>query len=294
MRKIFYILMNICFASILMCCSNPNKYFSLPLQRPEPGEFSIFLCFGQSNMEGCSIAEQCDYENIPDNFLTMITANCDVKHYGQERYTWRKATPPLARYYAGLSPASQFGKKLIQKFPDNSSIGIVMVAIGATPIEVFDKDKYKEYCNREDIEDCVKEWLLEYDNNPYEVLISAAKEAQKKGVIRGILLHQGENNCLDSTWPKSVKKIYNNIINDLNLNPRETPLLAGELLRTEYGGICGEHNRIIAKLPDVLPNSYIISSYGLTGKDVFHFSSSGYRLLGERYANTLLELYGLY
>ena len=49
---------------------------------------------------------------------------------------------------------------------------------------------------------------------------------------------------------------------------------------------------MIAKLPEVLPNSYIISSKGLTGKDIFHFSSEGYRLLGERYAEKLLELYG--
>ena len=107
------------------------------------------------------------------------------------------------------------------------------------------------------------------------------------------MLHQGENSLNDSDWPKSVKKIYNDIINDLNLNPEETPLLAGEVLRADQGGICGEQNKIIAKLPDVLPNSYVISSYGLTGKDCWHFSSEGYRLLGERYADKLLELYGL-
>lgn len=236
--------------------------------------------------------EECDYKNIPDNFLTMVTANCDVEYYGQERYTWRKAVPPLARYNAGLSPASQFGKKMMQNLPDNASIGIVMVAVGCTPIEAFDKDQSKEFYKRNDVPEYVKEWLLEYDNDLYGILISAAKQAQKSGKIRGILIHQGENNCLDPKWPILVRKIYYDIINDLNLNPTETPLLAGEVLRAEYGGICWKQNEIIAKLPEVLPNSYIISSDGITGKDIFHFSSEGYRQLGERYADKLLILYG--
>ena len=102
---------------LFLGCTNSNKLsVSYNLQKPEPGEFSIFLCFGQSNMEGNAEIEECDYENIPDNFYTMITANCDVEYYGQERYTWRKAVPPLSRYYAGLSPANQFGKKCCKIF----------------------------------------------------------------------------------------------------------------------------------------------------------------------------------
>jgi hypothetical protein len=36
-----------------------------------------------------------------------------------------------------------------------------------------------------------------YGGNPYQYLVDMAKLAQKDGVIKGILLHQGESNAGD-------------------------------------------------------------------------------------------------
>ncbi len=104
-----------------------------------------------------------------------------------------------------------------------------------------------------------------------------AKEAQKVGVIKGILLHQGCSNCGDPLWPEMVKKIYNDILTDLNLNAEDVPLLVGETEREDMGGGCSYHNTVIAKLPEVIPNSYVISSEGIPGnsKDQWHFSAAG-------------------
>jgi hypothetical protein len=44
-----------------------------------------------------------------------------------------------------------------------------------------------------------------------------AKLAQKDGVIKGILLHQGESNTNDREWPNKVKGVYENLLKDLNL-----------------------------------------------------------------------------
>ena len=266
--------------------------------QPEPvpdGKMSVFLCFGQSNMEGNAAVEEQDRTGIPDNFKTMIVANCDVEHYGAKRYTWRKADPPLARFTTGLTPADYFGRKVASKLPSGERVGVVMVAIGGASIEAFEKETCEAYCNKSDHADWYKAYLKEYDNNPYKTLIDAAKEAQKSGVIKGILLHQGETNNTDPTWPERVKKIYDNIIADLGLNPQNCPLLAGEMLRQENGGICYGHNEVIAKLPDVLPNSYVISSEGCegNGQDGFHFNAEGYRILGERYASKMLALMGI-
>ena len=102
----------------------------------------------------------------------------------------------------------------------------------------------------------------EYDGDPYARLVEMAKLAQKDGVIKGILLHQGESNTNDTLWPKKVKIVYDNLMKDLNLNPKEVPLLSGEVVNEDQGGICASMNKIIAKLPETIPNSYVISSKG--------------------------------
>ena len=68
-----------------------------------------------------------------------------------------------------------------------------------------------------------------------------AKLAQKDGVIKGILLHQGESNTNDKEWPNKVKGIYDNLIKDLNLKAEEVPLLAGELVNADQKGRLREH-----------------------------------------------------
>ncbi len=258
----------------------------------EEPKMSIFLCFGQSNMEGNAAVEDQDRVDVPSNFKNMIVAKGDADHYGAARYTWRKADPPLARFTTGLTPADYFGRKMVEKLGADHEVGIVMVAIGGASIEAFEKDKCKEYCSRTDHADWYKNYLAEYDNNPYGVLVTAAKAAQKSGVIRGILLHQGETNNTDPTWPETVKAIYNNLLTDLGLDAAKCPLLAGEMLRQEEGGICWGHNAVIATLPTVIPTSYVISSEGCKGNGVdgFHFCAEGYRILGERYAAKMISV----
>jgi lysophospholipase L1-like esterase len=116
------------------------------------------------------------------------------------------------------------------------------------------------------------------------------KVAQQTGVIKGILLHQGESNTNDTDWPAKVAKIYRDLIADLNL-PGPVPLLAGETVNAEQQGATASMNTIIADLPKVLPNSYVISSKGCECRpDHLHFTPAGYRELGKRYAEKMLEL----
>ena len=87
--------------------------------------------------------------------------------------------------------------------------------------------------------------------------------------------------------------MYDNLMKDLNLNPKKVPLLAGEMVNTDQGGACASMNKIIATLPTVIPNSYIIPSTGCIGiKDHLHFSAEGYRELGKRYAAQMLSILG--
>lgn len=104
-------------------------------------------------------------------------------------------------------------------------------------------------------------------------------------------MHQGESNPNDTLWTRKVKAIYDNLMSDLNLNPQEVPLLAGETLSTEYRGKCAAFNQFINQLPEVLPNSYVISSEGCPGQpDGLYFTAEGYRILGKRYGDKMLSV----
>jgi hypothetical protein len=252
--------------------------------------FHIYLCFGQSNMEGQGTIEAQD-KTVNSRFKVMQAVTCS--NMGRTKGKWYTAVPPLCRCWSGLSPADYFGRTMIENLPASISVGVVNVSVAGCKIELFDKVNYQKYTSTI-TEDWLKNIIAEYNGNPYAHLVEVAKLAQKDGVIKGILLHQGESNTGDSQWPTKVKAIYNNLITDLGLNPDSVPLLAGEVVHADQGGLCASMNSIIAKLPQTLPNSYVISSSKCTDTaDNIHFNSAGYRELGKRYAGKMLSLMGI-
>ncbi|MEJ6642186.1 MAG: sialate O-acetylesterase, partial [Akkermansiaceae bacterium] len=137
----------------------------------------------------------------------------------------------------------------------------------------------------------MKSIIETYDGNPYKHLVKMGKRAQQDGVIKGILLHQGESNTNDKDWPVKVKAIYEDLLRELDLKAEEVPLLAGELVSEDQGGACANMNAIIRKLPDVIPTAYVVSSKGCESReDHLHFTPAGYRELGKRYAETIWSL----
>ena len=264
---------------------------SLPLsaQKPDP-DFFIYLCIGQSNMEAGAVPAPQD-ENFNDPRFSFMAA-VDMPNLGREMGHWYTAVPPICREGNNLGPVDFFGRKMIECLPEQYRVGVINVSVAGAKIELWDKDSYKEYIDGE--RDWMKAIVAQYGGNPYERLVSMARIAQKDGVIKGILMHQGESNSTDPLWPEKVKKIYDDLCRDLDLDPDETPLLAGELKYAEQGGVCADFNTtIMPRLPEVLPNAHIISALGCesTG-DQFHFSTEGMRLLGYRFADEMLQLQG--
>ncbi|MGY0034672.1 sialate O-acetylesterase [Pedobacter sp. NJ-S-72] len=250
-------------------------------------KFYIYLCFGQSNMEGNAKFEEQDTVNVNKRFKVLQAVDCpELKRV---KNTWYTAVPPLSRCNTGLTPADYFGRALLAGLPDDVTVGVINVAVGGCKIELFDKNNYQVYVTT------APKWMIgmidQYDGNPYGRLVELAKKAQKDGVIKGILLHQGESNVNDALWPQKVNTVYKNLLRDLNLEAEKVPLLAGEVVNADQGGICANMNAIIAKLPETIPNSYIISSKGCAvAEDKLHFNAAGYRALGKRYAEKMLAL----
>ena len=251
--------------------------------------FFIFLCFGQSNSEGFPGLEAQDKTPVDERF--QVLAAVDFPRMDRKKGNWYPAIPPLCRPSAGLCPADYFGRTLVSNLPPHIKVGIVNVSVAGCKIELFDKDSFQAYAAT------APGWMTNiinaYGGNPYQYLVDVAKMAQKDGVIKGILLHQGESNTNDKEWPKKVKGIYENLIQDLGLKAEAVPLLAGEVVNAEQHGACASMNSIIDDLPKTIPNSHVISSKGCTSRpDHLHFTPAGYRELGRRYAEKMLPLLG--
>ncbi len=284
-------------------------------QTPDPN-FHIYLAFGQSNMEGQkwgtdnkvsfddNVMLPVQYkQNVDPRFqvMTAVSGTYRLANGTSQQRTqgqWYTAVPPLARYNLGLSPADHFGRTLVAGIPNpNVKVGVIIVAVAGSAIEGFEKgDGANNYFNSRTGQDAyMKGFAAHYNNNPYNRLVTLAQEAQKVGVIKGIIMHQGESGAVsgDTTvWKTKVKGIYDNLLNDLKLAPNSIPILAGQAY--------GNNNKNISTLPNAIPGNlpgttnkiaHIISADGCaSGGDDLHFSYEGYKKLGERYGQKMLEL----
>ena len=259
---------------------------------PDPN-FHIYLAFGQSNMEGQGNIESQD-RTVDERFRVLWSADNASCNQGASKGKWSTAKPPLAHCNnAKLGPTDYFGRTMVEKTDSKIKVGVIVVAVAGCSIQLFDKANYQNYINSvKNTQSWMTGYINQYGGNPYGRLIDMAKKAQEDGVIKGIILHQGETDAGDGQWPSKVKKVYDNIIKDLGLDS-DIPFLAGEVLRT--GSSKGANNNI-AKLPQQSRNFYVVSSEGFNqalgdGQNV-HFTAQEYRDFGKRYAEKMVEVLG--
>ena len=256
--------------------------------------FYIFLCFGQSNMEGAAKPEAQDLKSPGPRFLWMPAVDYPAtdKLPARKMGEWYEAIPPLCRPNTGLTPADWFGRTMVESLPKNIKIGVIHVAIGGIDIKGFLTDSIDNYVKTK-APGWMKGMLEAYDNNPYKRLVTLAKKAQKDGVIKGILMHQGETNTGDPKWAGMVKQVYDNLCSDLNLKPEEVNLYAGNIVQAGGQGVCIGCKKQIDELPNTLHTAQVISSDDCTnGPDRLHFDAAGYRELGCRYAEAVARHLG--
>jgi hypothetical protein len=295
---------------------------------PDPKEkFHIYLAFGQSNMVGYlgppiggsgGNSDNLDwvasrgFDKPPENFMVMAAANDNKNPYGRKKGEWYPAKPPLVRNNTGLSPADFFGRTVAEAVADQGiRIGVIAIAVDGCHITLFSKDKdvFINYISAQ--EDWMRNQAVAYvdpgvggtipseafttGDYPYKRMVDLAKLAQKEGVIKGIIMHQGESggNLPGKTYAQTVRQIYDDLCGDLGLKKGKIPFLAGQAV--------GNDNPNIAAIPTAftdLPNTaFVIPSDGCPAwnpngdiNETFHFSFAGYEELGKRYGGKMLEL----
>lgn len=268
-------------------CAQPGQ--------PDPN-LHIYLLFGQSNMAGggaISDSPMVDCDTTP-RVKVLAFSDCsagpDCKDYVMKRTVdqWYTAFPPLHDCSAGLEgicPGDWFGKTMIDSVRSDISVGLVPCALSGMALNVFLKGSSAT--------STVGPPAVR-GKNAYAWMLARCKLAQQKGVIKGMLLHQGESGTGTSqAWDAMAMQIFNDLKTDLGLDSK-TVLVVGQL-RSDSKSPSQNNtslNTLIAGMPAKYPKVGLASSQGLSGngKDVWHFNPTSMREIGRRYAKALLAL----
>ncbi len=217
----------------------------------------LFLLIGQSNMAGRGTVEAQDQVTNP----RIFSLDKDMK--------WVPAKDPVHfdKPSAGVGLCSQFAREVLKKNPD-ATIGLIPCAFGGTRID---------------------EWKP--GSKLYDNAIARTKEAMKKGVLSGILWHQGESDTgkpeLIKAYPEKFIAMIASLRKDLGVE--KVPLVIGELSRQD-----DKYADFNANLSDIVPKVQpcaLVKSDGLKlGKDNLHFDSPSLRAFGSRYAEAYLKI----
>ena len=107
--------------------------------------FWIFLCFGQSNMEGFLGIEEQDKSGVDDRLQVFTTV--DFPKQNRTKGNWYPAVPPLCRPSTGLCPADYFGRTMISNLPPSIRVGVVSVSVAGCKIELFERETFQSYAS---------------------------------------------------------------------------------------------------------------------------------------------------
>ncbi|MGQ7946161.1 sialate O-acetylesterase [Flavobacterium sp. WC2509] len=244
-------------ATCLVCCVGFNAH-SQKANSSKPME--LYLLIGQSNMAGRGTVD-AQSQITSDAILMLDKTN-----------NWVPAKDPMHfdKPAAAVGPGISFAQTMLQD-KKNTQIGLIPCAWGGSPIRVWSPGaKY-------------------FENFPYDEAIQRAKIAMEKGVLKGILWHQGESDNdakKAEAYLENLKTLIANLRRDLNAP--NLPFVAGEI------GYFNKENFInekINKLPAEVENTAVVSAKDLTDRgDHLHFDTTSARELGKRYAAAMKNL----
>lgn len=219
-----------------------------------PKQLQIYLLIGQSNMAGRAPITNSEQAAPPRTYLLNAENEWEPASHPFNQYSTIRKELSLQK----LNPGYAFAKTMSGVAP-GTSIGLIVNACGGTSI---------------------KQW--EKDTRFYQEALKRTLIAKKSGQLRGILWHQGESDEKDADYLSKLEKLIKDLRSDLNAP--ELPFIAGQVNHVPL------INDQIAKLPDRVPFTRFTSSEGLKASDRWHFDTASMNLLGQRYAEAMIEL----
>ena len=236
-----------------------------PDRLPDPN-FHLYLLIGQSNMAGRGKTDE-ESRNADPRVL-MFT-----KELG-----WKPASDPLHfdKPFAGVGPGLAFGKQMAATNP-RIRIGLIPCAVGGTSIKAWAPGAEDQATQ----------------THPYDDMLKRVREAQKAGVLKGILWHQGEaDRAASATYGQSLASLIARLRREFDAP--NLPFVAGELgtFNSENLADTEKFNVVLQNLTNTVKVYACVSSRGLKDRgDHLHFDAESARILGQRYVAAMLALH---
>jgi len=257
----------ICRIAVVVLCGMVGVSGAQNVRQPqvERDAFHLYLLIGQSNMAGRGVPSQQDK-----------TAHRRVFVLNKQN-AWVPAVEPLhfdKPGMVGVGPGLAFGKAMAEANPD-VTIGLIPCAVGGSPISVW---KPYVFYNQTGV-------------YPYDDALMRCRIAMQRGVLKGILWHQGESDSNAKDGPLYQQRLTE-LIARLRRAMKDPSLsfVAGMpaqafVARKPESKLVMDATKAVAKAEK---NVYWVTASGLRCKaDRVHFNAGSARKLGQRYAQAL-------
>ena len=253
-------------------------------------EYDVYLIIGQSNAAGRG--ELISGDELPIEGVKMIWS----LPYGSCRAV--DACQPLNRYStvrkAEKNQKFNFGGPFAAKIYRQTGKKVLLI-VNARASSSLDNwlPSSPQLTFSQETGDDQSKWgqpVPQLYGEAVRIVKQVLSQKDIKGELKAVLWHQG---CSDSSEAKSqqyctrLKTVVDGLrseFNDPNL-----PFVVGQLL-PEYKN-AQYFNTEIAKIGEVIENAYCVSSEGCTSVgDATHFNRNSLIVLGERYADVILDV----
>jgi hypothetical protein len=229
--------------------------------------FHLYLLIGQSNMAGRGEVGPQDREAYP-RVLAL-----------DKEGEWVPAVDPIHfdKPIAGVGPGRAFGKAMAAR--DLSiRIGLIPCATGGSPISVWQHGGFWEQTH----------------SHPYDDALERARIAMQRGILKGILWHQGESDSNDVDAGRYEDRLAT-LIHMLRaeLGVPDVPFVCGTLGDFVVAGNPWARtvNQAMKRVSQRVEHTACVDATGLAHKgDELHFDAASARELGRRYARAMAQL----
>jgi len=237
--------------------------------RKPDGEFHLYALIGQSNMAGRG-------EVGPEDTETHPRVLC-LDRSGE----WVPAADPLHfdKPIAGVGPGLTFGKVMAACNP-GIQIGLIPCAAGGSPLRTWQPGGYWE----------------QTQSHPYDDTLARCRTAQRDGVLKGFLWHQGESDSNAQDAPRYLDRLKE-LVSRLrtSLQAPQAAFVVATLgdFYVARNGWAATVNNALEQLTLEVGNTACVSAGGLVHRgDDLHFDAASARELGRRYAAATSRLRG--
>lgn len=225
-------------------------------------KLDLFLFIGQSNMAGRGTLSTEYLDTLANAYLMTPNAIMEPAINPLNKYSNIRKVLKMQQ----IGPGYEFSKKIVSI--TGATIGLVVNARGGSSINSWVKGSKDQY---------------------YEKTLGRMKDALKWGTLKAILWHQGESDSNQSgTYMNKLSDMVTNFRTDLGYP--KVLFVAGEL--AYWRKESKQFNMMIRTISINIPNSTWVSAEGLTpliNNTDPHFDASSQLLLGERYAEKVLQ-----